>query len=399
MVNEIFPKGFYGIGLNCGIKKDKMDLAIIYSEKPATAAAVYTNNLLKAAPVKVTKENLDYENLAQVIVVNSGVANAAMGLQGYNDAKLVTEKAAEFFDINQSHVIVASTGVIGVPLPVSCIENGLKTGNSLLKPLAESHDLISNAILTTDTVKKIAQTSIKIKDKEVHFWGMCKGAGMIHPNMSTMLGFILTDAKIDAAPLQKCLSEAVADSFNMISVDGDTSTNDMVAVMANGFAENDVICDSSPDEYTLFAKAIREICISLAKQIVSDGEGATRVFEVGVKHAPSISDAKKIARSICSSSLVKAAIFGRDANWGRIACAAGYSGACYDPEQVDIWIGDMLVSSKGQGVQFDEEEAIKILSEKEVVITLDLYQGDGEAVAWGCDLTYDYVTINADYRS
>ncbi len=394
-----FPKGYKATGLNCGIKKEKSDLAVVVSEVPAAAAAVYTTNLFQAAPLQVTKDNLAIEGKAQAIVVNSGVANAAMGKQGVSDSQKVAEALAASYDLPVQYTIVASTGVIGMPLPVDKIVSGIEQSKAKLASLNEGAALASQAIMTTDSVPKNAEAVVKLDGVDVHFWGMCKGAGMIHPNMSTMLGFVLSDAAIDIVLLQKALKDAIGDSFNMISVDGDTSTNDMVAVLANGMANNTVITDEQSEAYQAFANALKQICIDLAKQIVADGEGATRMFEVKVKNALTETDAKTIARAVTSSSLVKAAIYGRDANWGRIACAAGYSGAVFNPDLMDIYVGNLQVAQSGQGLTFDEDKALEILSKDYVEVLIDLHEGDEQAVAWGCDLTHDYVSINADYRS
>lgn len=397
MIN--YPKGYSACGLHCGIKKAKDDLTVVVSDVAASAAAVYTNNLFQAAPLQVTKKHLESDGKAQAVVINSGIANAAMGKQGIIDAELVAKKLAETFELDENHTIVASTGVIGMPLPVDTINAGIDMAKGALKPLSESAESASRGIMTTDTVPKTASTTITVAGKEVCFWGMCKGAGMIHPNMSTMLGFVFCDAAITPEVLQKALSDAIGDSFNMISVDGDTSTNDMVTVLANGLAENTIIDDLENDDYKLFASALKEICVSLAKQIVADGEGATKLFAVKVVNAPTTTDAKTIARAVVSSSLVKAAMYGRDANWGRIACAAGYSGAVFDPYKMDIFIGDILVAQNGQGLAFDEEKALAILSKDTIDVLIDLHEGSAEATGWGCDLTHDYVSINADYRS
>ena len=394
-----FPKGYKATGLNCGIKKEKSDLAVVVSEVPAAAAAVYTTNLFQAAPLQVTKDNLAIEGKAQAIVVNSGVANAAMGKQGVADSQKVAEALAASYDLPVQYTIVASTGVIGMPLPVDKIVSGIEQSKAKLASLNEGAALASQAIMTTDSVPKNAEAVVKLDGVDVHFWGMCKGAGMIHPNMSTMLGFVLSDAAIDTVLLQKALKDAIGDSFNMISVDGDTSTNDMVAVLANGMANNMVITDEQSEAYQAFANALKQICIDLAKQIVADGEGATRMFEVKVKNALTETDAKTIARAVTSSSLVKEAIYGRDANWGRIACAAGYSGAVFNPDLMDIYVGNLQVAQSGQGLTFDEDKALEILSKDYVEVLIDLHEGDEQAVAWGCDLTHDYVSINADYRS
>lgn len=394
-----FPKGYKATGLNCGIKKEKLDLAVVVSDVPAAAAAVYTTNLFQAAPLQVTKDNLTKEGKAQAIVVNSGVANAAMGKQGVADSEKVADALAKTYDMPAHYTIVASTGVIGMPLPVDKIVGGIETSKTMITPLDEGAALASQAIMTTDSVPKTAEAVVNVDGVDVHFWGMCKGAGMIHPNMSTMLGFVLSDASIDSALLQEALKNAIGDSFNMISVDGDTSTNDMVTVLANGMAENTLICDAHSEAYQVFAGALKDICIALAKQIVADGEGATRMFEVKVQHALTVTDAKTIARAVTSSSLVKAAMYGRDANWGRIACAAGYSGAIFNPDLMDIYVGELQVAKAGQGLAFDEEKALDILSKDVVEVLIDLHEGSEEAVAWGCDLTHDYVSINADYRS
>lgn len=394
-----FPKGYKATGLNCGIKKEKSDLAVVVSEVPAAAAAVYTTNLFQAAPLQVTKDNLAIEGKAQAIVVNSGVANAAMGKQGVADSQKVAEALAANYDLPVQYTIVASTGVIGMPLPVDKIVSGIEQSKAKLASLNEGAALASQAIMTTDSVPKNAEAVVNLDGVDVHFWGMCKGAGMIHPNMSTMLGFVLSDAAIDTVLLQKALKDAIGDSFNMISVDGDTSTNDMVAVLANGMANNTVITDEQSEAYQAFANALKQICIDLAKQIVADGEGATRMFEVKVKNALTETDAKTIARAVTSSSLVKAAIYGRDANWGRIACAAGYSGAVFNPDLMDIYVGNLQVAQSGQGLAFDEDKALEILSKDYVEVLIDLHEGGEQAVAWGCDLTHDYVSINADYRS
>ena len=394
-----YPKGYSACGLHCGIKKAKDDLTIVYSDVAASVAAVYTNNLFQAAPLQVTKAHLSSEGKAQAIAINSGVANAAMGKQGIVDAEAVAKKLAQTFNIKDNYTIVASTGVIGMPLPVDTINSGIEMAKGVLKPLEEGAESASRGIMTTDTVPKTAQVTVKIDGKTVNFWGMCKGAGMIHPNMSTMLGFVLCDAAITTEVLQKALSSAIGDSFNMISVDGDTSTNDMVTVLANGLAENETIASENNDSYTIFANALKDVCISLAKQIVADGEGATKLFSVKVTNALTTTDAKTIARAVTSSSLVKAAMYGRDANWGRIACAAGYSGATFDPYKMDIYIGDLQVAKNGQGLAFDEEKALALLSKDTIDVLIDLHEGKGEAVGWGCDLTHDYVSINADYRS
>jgi glutamate N-acetyltransferase/amino-acid N-acetyltransferase len=390
------PKGFKAAGVASGIrKKGRKDVALVYSEKPAQAAAVYTLNKFQAAPLQVTKEHLK-DGIAQAIVVNSGVANACMGQQGLMSAKEMAQITADCLLIKAEDVVVASTGVIGVPLPMELITKGIKDASKALS--YDGGADAAEAIMTTDLVKKEVACQLEIGGKTVTIGAMAKGSGMIHPNMATMLGFITTDASIESDCLQHVLKKATDASFNMVSVDGDTSTNDMVAILANGLAENPKITMES--EYLKdFEAAVTEVCIRLAKMIAQDGEGATKLIEVEVVGAKSLEDARKGARAICSSNLVKAAIFGEDANWGRIVTAMGYSGAEVDPSIVDVYIGELLVAEKGTGLKFDEEKASQILKQKEIKLKVDLNLGSEEATAWGCDLSYDYVKINADYRS
>ena len=390
------PKGFKAAGVASGIrKKGRKDVALVYSEQPAQAAAVYTLNKFQAAPLQVTKEHLK-DGIAQAIVVNSGVANACMGQQGLMSAKEMAQITADCLLIKAEDVVVASTGVIGVPLPIELITKGIKDASKALS--YDGGADAAEAIMTTDLVKKEVACQLEIGGKTVTIGAMAKGSGMIHPNMATMLGFITTDASIESDCLQHVLKKATDASFNMVSVDGDTSTNDMVAILANGLAENPKITMES--EYLKdFEAAVTEVCIRLAKMIAQDGEGATKLIEVEVVGAKSLEDARKGARAICSSNLVKAAIFGEDANWGRIVTAMGYSGAEVDPSIVDVYIGELLVAEKGTGLKFDEEKASQILKQKEIKLKVDLNLGSEEATAWGCDLSYDYVKINADYRS
>ncbi|MFY9217094.1 MAG: bifunctional glutamate N-acetyltransferase/amino-acid acetyltransferase ArgJ [Tepidanaerobacteraceae bacterium] len=390
------PKGFKAAGVASGIrKKGRKDVALVYSEQPAQAAAVYTLNKFQAAPLQVTKEHLK-DGIAQAIVVNSGVANACMGQQGLMSAKEMAQITADCLLIKAEDVVVASTGVIGVPLPMELITKGIKDASKALS--YDGGADAAEAIMTTDLVKKEVACQLEIGGKTVTIGAMAKGSGMIHPNMATMLGFITTDASIESDCLQHVLKKATDASFNMVSVDGDTSTNDMVAILANGLAENPKITMES--EYLKdFEAAVTEVCIRLAKMIAQDGEGATKLIEVEVVGAKSLEDARKGARAICSSNLVKAAIFGEDANWGRIVTAMGYSGAEVDPSIVDVYIGELLVAEKGTGLKFDEEKASQILKQKEIKLKVDLNLGSEEATAWGCDLSYDYVKINADYRS
>jgi len=390
------PQGFWAAGVAAGIrKKGKKDVAIVYSEVLAKAAAVYTINKFKAAPLKVTEEHLG-NGVAQGIVINSGIANACMGQQGMDSAKKMAEIAATALKIKTEDMVVASTGLIGAPLPMDTLEKGIKEAAAVLS--REGGLSAAEAIMTTDLVKKEIAVQLELGETTITIGAMAKGSGMIHPNMATMLGFITTDAAVEAGCLQKVLKEAVNTSFNMISVDGDTSTNDMVVLMANGMAKNPVITSDS-QYYELFQKAITEICITLAKMIAKDGEGATKLIEVQVHGALSLEDARKAALAICSSSLVKSAIFGEDANWGRIVTALGYSGAEVDPDKVDVYLGDLLMAENGTGLSFDEDKASQILAQKEVILAVDLKLGQYEAKAWGCDLSYDYVRINADYRT
>jgi glutamate N-acetyltransferase/amino-acid N-acetyltransferase len=390
------PQGFKAAGVAAGIrKKEKKDVAIVYSQVPAQAAAVYTINKFKAAPLKVTAEHLA-DGIAQAMVINSGIANACMGQQGMESAKEMAEITAQVLNIKVDDVVVASTGLIGAPLPMDRLEQGIKEAAGKLSTKGGS--CAAEAIMTTDLVKKEVAVQLELGEKQITIGAMAKGSGMIHPNMATMLGFITTDADVSAECLQKSLKTAVETSFNMISVDGDTSTNDMVVIMANGIAGNPQITLDN-EYYEQFQAALTEICVILAKMIAQDGEGATKLIEVEVSGALSLEDARKAARTICSSSLVKSAIFGEDANWGRIITALGYSGAEVEPEKVDVYIGDLMMAENGTGLSFDEDKAGQILAQKEVIIKVDLKLGEFEAKAWGCDLSYDYVRINADYRT
>jgi glutamate N-acetyltransferase/amino-acid N-acetyltransferase len=390
------PQGFLAAGVAAGIrKKGKKDVAVVYSEVPAKTVAVYTINKFKAAPLKVTEENL-VNGQAQAIVINSGVANACMGQEGMESALKTAEITAGLLGIKSDDVVVASTGLIGAPLPMDKLETGIKEAVAGL--VKTGGTTAAEAIMTTDLVKKEIAVELELGGKIVTIGAMAKGSGMIHPNMATMLGFITTDAAIEVHCLKKILKETVNCSFNMISVDGDTSTNDMVVLMANGKAQNPLITLDS-EYYEIFQSAIMEICITLAKMIAQDGEGATKLIEVKVNSALTLEDARKAALAICSSSLVKSAIFGEDANWGRIITALGYSGAEVNPDLVDVYLGDLLMAKKGTGLSFDENKAKEILSKQEITITVDLNLGSYTAKAWGCDLSYEYVRINAEYRS
>lgn len=392
--------GFTASGIHCGIRKNrtKRDLALIYSEKKATAAAVYTTNLVKGAPLAVTKAHIA-DGYAQAVICNSGNANTC-NANGAEAAEAMSDALAAELGISASDVVVASTGVIGQPLDITPIKNGIPT---LVKELsADGSDNAAEGIMTTDTVKKEIAVSFTLSGKECKIGGIAKGSGMIHPNMATMLVFITTDVAISAKMLQKALSSDIADTFNMVSVDGDTSTNDMVTVLANGMAGNDEITADGED-FSAFMKALNTVTIHLCRSIAGDGEGATKLLECAVKGAKDIPTAKTVAKSVICSSLLKAAMFGADANWGRVLCAIGYSGADVDVNKVDVSFksvkGEILVCRDGAGVDFSEEKAKEILLEKEIEILITLGDGDGVATAWGCDLTYDYVKINGDYRT
>lgn len=393
-------KGFKASGIHAGIRKnrDKKDLALIVSQKRATAACAYTLNLVKGAPIYVTKNNVA-DGYASAIICNSGNANTCNS-NGVEIAEGMCGLVEEYTGIPKNDVVVASTGVIGQPLDLAPIEKGM---NELTDGLSEDgSDAAANAIMTTDTRKKEIAFSFVIGGKECRIGGIAKGSGMIHPNMATMLVFITTDAAISPEMLQKALSADVCDSFNMISIDGDTSTNDMVSVLANGMAGNAEITTEN-DDYKSFCAALNAVTTYLCRCIAKDGEGATKLLECNVKGAKDTENAKKIAKSVISSSLFKAAMFGSDANWGRVLCAIGYSGADCDITKISVELssakGKIHVCENGSGVDFSEETAKTVLSEDE--ITVDIGMGDGEATAtaWGCDLTYDYVKINGDYRT
>ncbi|MGB9791038.1 MAG: bifunctional glutamate N-acetyltransferase/amino-acid acetyltransferase ArgJ [Thermacetogeniaceae bacterium] len=389
-------KGFKAAGVAAQVrKKGRRDLALIFSEVPAVAAALYTQNQVKAAPVLVTKEHLR-ERRAQAIVVNSGIANACTGEQGIEDAREMARCTAELLGIAPEHVVVASTGVIGVPLPMEKIREGIRRAVGELSP-GGSGDA-AEAIMTTDTTPKEYAVRFSCGGKTVTIGGIAKGSGMIHPNLATMLAFITTDAAVSSEALEDALRWAGDRSFNAITVDGDTSTNDMVVCLANGLAGNETIEAAGPD-FFLFRDALLEVCRELAKMIARDGEGATKFLEVRVRGARSEEEGRLVARSVAASNLVKTALFGEDANWGRIISAAGNAGVPLDPNLIDIYLGDLQVAAAGTGLPFDEERARAILSAREVAVLIDLNQGDAEAVAWGCDLSFDYVRINAQYRT
>ncbi|HWP97381.1 MAG TPA: bifunctional glutamate N-acetyltransferase/amino-acid acetyltransferase ArgJ [Syntrophomonadaceae bacterium] len=391
------PQGFLAQGVCAEIKKaDKKDVAIIYSPEVCNAAAVYTTNKVRAACIDLCRAHLA-DGTIQAVVVNSGNANACTGEQGLADAGQMAELTAELLQLKAQDVLVASTGVIGVFMPMDRIESGIKAAAASLS--RDGDHEAAQAIMTTDLIGKELAVEIEIQGKAVRVGGMAKGSGMIHPNMATMLAFITSDAAVSSSCLQKMLKNTVDSSFNMISVDRDTSTNDMAVVMANGLAGNPLIDEEGSAEYLLLQEALHFICTGLAKMIARDGEGATRLIEVQVNNASDQDTARQIARSITASNLTKAAVFGEDANWGRILCAAGYSGADFDPQRVDIFLGAVKVAENGMGLSFDEDLARAELQKDPVIITLDMKQGSQQATAWGCDLTYDYVRINAAYRT
>lgn len=396
-------KGFQAAGAAAGIKyQNRKDMALIYSEKPCKAAGTFTTNVVKAAPVLWDKNIVENSPFVQAVVVNSGIANACTGKQGMDCCEAEAKCAGELLGLPQSAVLVASTGVIGMQIPVDRITAGIAKLVQAKSGGMEAGEDAARAIMTTDTVHKQIAVETVIGGKTVTLGGMCKGSGMIHPNMCTMLGFVTTDVNISKEMLEKAVRADVADSFNMISVDGDTSTNDTLLVLANGMAENAEIRSEGAD-YDAFCEALHFITTYLAKKMAGDGEGATALFETRVVNAATKEDARTLAKSVICSSLTKAAIFGHDANWGRILCALGYSGASFDPENVDLYFqgqnGKIHIFGNGVACDYSEDEATKILSEPEVTVLVDMHMGSEEAVAWGCDLSYEYVKINADYRS
>ena len=392
-------KGFTAGGIHCGIRKNKTkkDLSLIFSEKRASAAAVYTTNLVKGAPLVVTKNHIA-DGFAQAVICNSGNANTC-NANGIEIAEGMSKLVAETMNISENDVVVASTGVIGQPLDIEPIKNGME---ELKNSLGNNSLDAAEGIMTTDTVVKEIAVSFEIGGKECKIGGIAKGSGMIHPNMATMLVFITTDCAISPEMLKKALSTDIKNTFNMVSVDGDTSTNDMVKVLANGMAGNEEItCDG--EAFDTFMKALNTITVHLCRMIAGDGEGATKLLECQVNGAKSEDIAKTVAKSVICSSLTKAAMFGADANWGRVLCAIGYSGADVDVTKIDVSFisdkGEILVCKNGAGVEFSEEKAKEILLEKEIVTKIELNDGTSSATAWGCDLTYEYVKINGDYRT
>ena len=396
------PKGFYGAGDHVGIKKEKKDLALIYSEVDALAVGTFTQNVVKAAPVLWDKMVVENYDSARVIAINSGVANACTGDEGIYNNELFASKVADNFGVKMEEVLICSTGVIGKQLPMDKIIEGIAKVKALLNDDQKSGEIVAQSIMTTDTKPKHIAVTIELGGKIVTIGACCKGSGMIHPNMATMLGFITTDCNISKELLNKALKEVITDTFNMVSVDRDTSTNDTVLLLANGLANNEKIT-SENDDYYKFKEALYYVSEYLAKAIAGDGEGATKLLEVQVHGANSIKQAKVIAKSVCTSPLVKTAVYGNDANWGRLLCAMGYSGEEFDPYNVDLSIasehGTLQLVTKGMATDYSEELATKILSSSEVKAIIDIHNGEYKATAWGCDLTYDYVKINADYRS
>lgn len=396
-------KGFQAAAAAAGIKyQDRMDMAMIVSQVPAVTAGTFTTNVVQAAPVKWDKRLVMEESHARAIVVNAGIANACTGAEGMEYCKKTAEAVEHVLGIPASQVLVASTGVIGMQLPMEKLTSGIEAMAPELKNTKESGHQAACAIMTTDTKAKEAAVTFEVEGRTVTLGGMCKGSGMIHPNMCTMLGFLTTDLAISKELLQEALREDIADTYNMVSVDGDTSTNDTVLLLANGMAGNPEITQKD-ENYQKFKEALNYVNTALAKMMAGDGEGATALFETQVIHADTKEHARTLAKSVICSSLTKAAIYGHDANWGRILCALGYSGVTFDPEAIELFFqsksGRIQIYQNGTAVDYSEEEATKILSDPEVTVLVDMKMGEEEAAAWGCDLTYDYVKINADYRS
>lgn len=392
--------GFKASGIHAGLKRVRKDIALIVSDVPAVGAGVFTSNKVKAAPLLFDMEQLKYP-FFKAIVVNSGNANACTGEQGLADAKAMAVKTAEVVGCQTEEVLVSSTGVIGVKMPMEKVLKGIEKAAQELS--SEGGSFAAEAIMTTDTFPKEISFKFVVDGQEISLGAMAKGSGMIHPNMGTMLGFITTDLAIDKELLQEALIKVTEKTFNMITVDGDTSTNDMVLILANGLAGNKPINSKEDPGYESFCEALNYACTFLAKEIARDGEGASKLLTVEVRSALTEQDARMAAKAVCSSSLVKTALFGEDANWGRIIAALGYSGAELDPNNVDIWIksqaGEEQVAAKGEGLPFDEEKARRILEEEEVFFIVELNMGKETATAWGCDLSYDYVKINGSYRT
>lgn len=397
------PKGYSAASFAAGIKyQGRTDMAMLYSEKPCTVAGTFTTNIFKAAPVIWDRDIVTKRGIAQAVVVNSGIANACTGQEGMDCCRATAEAAAAVLGIEPEDVCLGSTGVIGMQLPVDKLRAGAEALAGRLASTVEAGNDAARAIMTTDTHEKEVAFEFELSGKTVHIGGMSKGSGMIHPNMCTMLGYVTTDAAVSHEMLQKALSEIVVDTFNMISVDGDTSTNDTLLVFANGCAGNEEITTEN-DDYKVFFEALYAVCLHLAKEMAADGEGATKLIESIVIGADTKENARILAKSVICSSLTKAAMYGCDANWGRELCALGYSGVIFDPMKVDMYFkaGDheMLIFTGGAGTDYSEEEASELLSHDHVQIISNMHMGEEKAIAYGCDLTYDYVKINADYRS
>jgi glutamate N-acetyltransferase / amino-acid N-acetyltransferase len=393
------PKGFLTATTRCGLKKAGEDLALIVSEAPAVAAAVFTQNLVVAAPVLVSRQHLRHKT-HRVLVVNSGCANAVTGAEGLANSERTTQILADFFSCDPREVLVCSTGVIGVQLNMTKLEAGLKDVTAkLTRERGTAIANLANAIMTTDTRPKQASRSFTVGGKRVTVSGIAKGAGMIHPNMATLLSFVMTDAAISKKALQVALNQAVNQSFNRVTIDGDTSTNDTLAALANGAAGNAIIDKPEGAEFDRFTKGLTEVCRALAIEVARDGEGMRKLITIQIKGAPTERGAHRIAETIATSPLVKTAIAGEDANWGRILAAAGRAGVKFDVSKVNIKLGNLLVAKNGRGLVFDEAKALAILKQNEVTITMDLQQGEAEVTEWTCDLTEDYIRINADYRT
>lgn len=396
-------KGFKAASTAAGIKyQGRTDMAMVYSEKPCVSAGTFTSNVVKAACVQWDMNIVNANKPIQAVVINSGIANACTGKEGFDACEATAKGVEKALSIPYDSVAVASTGVIGMQLPVDKLVAGVEAMAPKLDDSIEAGTDASKAIMTTDTVNKEIAVEFEIGGKTVTLGGMSKGSGMIHPNMCTMLAFLGTDIDIEKSLLQEAVSEVVADSFNMITVDGDTSTNDTLICMANGLAGNPKISSKGAD-FDTFKEALKFVCTDLAKRMAADGEGASKLFEAKVVNAKSVADAKTLSRAIVGSNLSKAAIFGCDANFGRFLCAMGYSGADFDQNDVELFFesvnGRLQVFDKGTPIVFDEDEALKIMKADAVTVFVDMHEGDAKATAWGCDLTYDYVKINADYRS
>lgn len=399
----VSARGFRATGTAAGIKyQGRKDMAMIVSDSPCVLAGVFTSNVVKAAPVLWDMKVLRQSDYAQAVVVNAGIANACTGKQGEESCRETASEAASLLGIPEDSVLIGSTGVIGMPLDMEKIKNGIRAMVPELGNAAENGKIAAESIMTTDTIPKQVAVQVEIKGKTVTIGGMAKGSGMIHPNMGTMLAYVTTDAAIKKELLQSMLERDVKDTFNMVSVDGDTSTNDTLLVLANGMAGNEIM-DGEDEESRKFFDALHYVNENLAKMIAGDGEGATKLLEIRVTGAANTEDAKKLAKSVTGSSLTKAAMYGNDANFGRILCALGYSGVQFNPDQIDFYFEAegkrMMICRNGQAADYNEEEASALLAHEKVVIDIYLKEGRGSAVAWGCDLTYDYVKINADYRS